>query len=106
MKKSTKTIVIIFVSIIVMLFGIAGFIKTNQWFNTHYFEFTAPVEVKLNQPIAIKERKPIIQKVVLEYPGGIDTPIEKYICEKFGVYECKTALAVASVEGLNHPADG
>ena len=44
-------------------------------------------------------------KVVLNYPDAIDTPLKKYICDKFGVYDCKTALAVASAEsGLREQA--
>jgi hypothetical protein len=104
-NRKTKFIAMLIVSIIAISFGVYAFKAINSWFNTNYFVFTAPVEVKLNQPISVKERKPIEKKIVLDYPDEIDTPIEKYICEKFGVYDCKVALAIASAEsGLREQA--
>ena len=35
-----------------------------------------------------------------EWADVADTPIEQYICEKWGVYDCKLAIAVAKAEGL------
>ena len=98
MKTQTKVLAGIFITIILLAGLLYTFKIVNSWFNTHYFEFAQPVEVKLNQPIAIKERKPIVQKIVLDYPDEIDTPIEKYIVEKFGVWDAKTALAIAKAE--------
>ena len=68
-NKKTKALFILIVSIIVISFGIYAFKQTNNWFDKNYFVFAQPVEVKLNQPISIKERKPIIQKIVFSYPG-------------------------------------
>jgi len=95
-----KKIVILFVSILVICFGIYAFKAINNWYNTHYFEFKAPVEVKLNQPVAIKTRIPKIieKKIILDYPNDIDTPLEQYICDKFGLLDCKIALSVAQAE--------
>jgi hypothetical protein len=97
-NKKTKVIFITIVSIIVLCGLITAFKAVNSWFEHNYFVFTQPVEVKLNQPISVKERKPITQKVVLDYPGEIDTPIKQYICDKFGVWNCKTALAIVEAE--------
>lgn len=97
-NKKTKALFWSIVAIIVICAGIKGFQAVNSWFEHNYFVFTQPVEVKLNQPISIKERKPIIQKMVLNYPGEVDTPIKQYICDKFGPYNCKVALAIVQAE--------
>ena len=75
-------------------------VKINDFFNSHYLQFSRPVVVQLNKPVEIMVREPqiITEKVILDYPEEIDTPIEIYICEKFGPYDCKTALAVAKAE--------
>lgn len=74
----------------------------NNWFDKNYFQFNKPIEVKLNKPIEIKARKisvtQIIQVLNEIQPLENLTPIEKYICEKWGVYDCKTALAIAKAE--------
>ena len=108
-KMATQTKILAGIIIFILLAsGIIYAVKQlNNWYNTHYLVFTAPVEVKLNQPISVKERKPIIQKIVLEYPGEIDTPIKKYICDKFGPYDCKIALAIVEAESnFNEQAIG
>jgi len=97
-NKKTKAIAILIVSIIVIALGISAFKSINNWYNTYYFEFKAPINVKFNQPIAVKIRVPKVEKIVLEYPDEIDTDIEKYIVEKFGVWDAKTALAIAKAE--------
>ena len=98
MKTQTKILVGLFITIL-LICGLIYTIKAvNSWFDKHYFSFTQPVEVKLNQPITVKERKPIIQKMVLNYPGEVDTPIKQYICDKFGVYTCRIALAIVEAE--------
>lgn len=35
---------------------------------------------------------------VNSYPEGVDTDIEKYICDKWGIADCKMALAIAKAE--------
>lgn len=80
-------------------------ISINSWFEKNRLVFHAPVEVAFYQPVRVEERKPEIQQIILDYPDEIDTPIEKYICEKWGPYDCKTALAVFKAEsGLNEEA--
>lgn len=91
----------------IVIIGILVITKLiNDWFNKHYLDFNIPVKVAVFSPVEIKIRKPqvIEKKLVLEYPEEIDTPIEKYICDKWGVYECKTALAVSKAEnGTRQP---
>jgi hypothetical protein len=77
----------------------------NDFFTGNYFEFKRMIELRLQFPFEIREREPEIIEVVLEYPDDIDTPLEEYICEKWGAYECRSALAIAySESGLNEDA--
>ncbi len=98
-----KILILLPITLIVFVFII---IKVNSWFDSHYFNFNQPVKVAFLPPVEVKVRKlqVIEYKVILEYPEEIDTPIEKYICDKFGVYDCKTALAVSKAEnGTRQP---
>ena len=93
-----KTAVILSV-LFILLFSVFSAVKAiNKFFDEHYLQFNRVVEVILKWPVEIKNRKPQIIEVVLDYPNEIDTPLEEYICEKFGTYDCKPALAVASAE--------
>ena len=67
------------------------------------------IKVEFKEPMTLTRRStisPIVKVVkILEYPEEIDTPIEKYICDKFGVYDCKNALAIFKAEsGLREDA--
>ena len=62
--------------------------------------FKWPLEVR------VKEEPKVVEKIIEPAtPESIDTPIKKYICEKFGQFECLTAVAVANHEGLNRAPD-
>ena len=83
----------------------------NNWFNDNKFLFQSPIQITLHKPVQIVKRellKPTIIEIVNEIPTLKDlTPIEEYICEKWGAYECKIALAVAKAEsGLRKDAIG
>jgi len=87
--------------IVLAIFLVGGFFVTrsvNKFFDGHYLQFNKIVEVILKRPFEVKERKPQIVEVILDYPDEIDTPLEKYICDKFGTYDCKSALAIAKAE--------
>lgn len=75
-------------------------VAVNGWFEHNRILFHSPVEIAFFQPVKVEERKPevIVERFALDYPDEIDTPIEKYICEKWGAFDCKTALAVAKAE--------
>jgi len=75
-------------------------VAVNSFFEKNRLVFHRPIEVSVFPIVKIEERKPevIVEKFILDYPDEIDTPIEKYICDKWGVYDCKTALAVAKAE--------
>lgn len=101
MKKAILATIILLITLVFI-----GVKLANDWFSTHFFQFNQPIMVALNTPVEIKKREPQIieKKILLDYPDEIKTPIEKYICDKFGTYECKTALAVSSAEnGTRQP---
>lgn len=77
-----------------------GLMVVNDFFNKHYFIFNQPIVVRFNPPIELKERKIEIKEVVKEIKNLPEpkTDLEKYICEKFGVADCKIALAIAKAE--------
>ena len=111
LNKSNK--IKIYTGIILTLLVITGIvilaIIINNWYNSHTIIYQTPVEVSFQQPVVIEIRKPqVIKKtIVYEYPDEIDTPIEKYICEKFGQYDCRVALAIVQAEsGFNDQAMG
>jgi len=109
-KVSFKAKIALWAILFVILgFSIFKIVKTvNDFFNTNYLQFNRVVEVILNKPVEIRKREESIRYInLLDYPGEIDTPLEIYICEKFGQYDCKTALAVAKAEsGLREDALG
>src|SRR3990167_3329690 len=82
----------------------------NGFFDTYKITFNQVVKVEFKEPITLVKREiisPVVITKTLDYPDDIDTPIEKYICEKFGAYDCKTALAVAKAEsGIREDAIG
>lgn len=96
---------------ILKITGIIGFsmittllavIQVNKWFEKNKFFFQWPLQLTLHKPIQIVERellRPQIIEVVNELPQIKDlTPIEEYICDTFGPYDCRLALAVFSAE--------
>ena len=106
-KRLTITILSTILTIGILSGLYASVVAVNGWFETHRLVFAPPVVVTLNKPVRVEERKPevIIEKYTLDYPEPIDTPLKKYICEKWGPFDCKTALAVFTAEsGLREEA--
>lgn len=104
-------IIFVFILIVVILILTASYstlIAVNNWFNGHQFQFNKPVVIQLNKPIEVIERKVTILELVQKRDSLPEpkTDIEKYICEKWGVYDCKIALAVAKAEGLKYDENG
>ena len=91
------TIIIILLTLIVK-----GIIGVNTWFDTNYFQFNRVLTLIWKPPVEIKERKfevTEIINIVNQIPNLENLePIEQYICEKWGVYDCKVALAVTRAE--------
>lgn len=99
----TLLAIVIFTPAVIM-----GFLRANDWYSRHYFEPQSPLVFEIRNPLPIKQKeepKVVEKPLILDYPEEIDTDLEKYICDRFGVYECKTALAVAKAEsGLREDA--
>ena len=105
MATQTKVLAGIVITIILLAGLLTAFKATNSWFNSHYFEFANPVEVKLNQPISIKERKPETKYVYPARPEEVHTPIKEYACKLFGDFNCLTMIAIFQAEsGWNNEA--
>lgn len=92
---------IVIVPIFLILFN-----KFIDWSKDYEIHKQKMIALDLNKPYDVVKREEIVSKpLVLDYPEDIDTPLEKYICDKFGTYDCKTALAVAKAEsGLREDA--
>lgn len=110
-KKKSKFPVILATIMTVGILGTAGVIggtiAVSNWFDNNKIEFYSPIKVDIKAPIQIKTRektKVIVKKIMPEIKNvEIDTPIKKYICNKFGLMDCKTALAVAQAESGFNP---
>ena len=95
--------------IIVLGFTWSLLMNLFAWNDTHKVIRQQVVQIKLQAPIRIEERKvpqAEIIKIVEQVPEYKElTDVEKYICDKWGVYDCKTAIAVARAEsGLKEDA--
>lgn len=83
-------------------------VRVALWFDSNKVVVKSPLVVKTQDMVSVERRiTQVISPIVnIVYPEDVDTDIKKRICDVFGVYECKTAIAVASHEGLNHAPDG
>ena len=87
-----------------LLFGAFKTVEAiNNFFENNTFVFRPIVEFQFNKPLSIIKRVPKTETIVqiinqLQPLDGVEKPIEKYICEKFGAYDCKTAIAIARAE--------
>lgn len=62
--------------------------------------------ITLQMPFRIEKREEVkLVEYRQDIPEGL-TDIETLICQKWDIYDCQIALAVAKGEGLNHPVDG
>ena len=106
-RKSYKCLIWAFLTLVLIVGLGTAVVLINGWFESHRLVIRSPVEVNLFKPLVVEKREPkvVVEKFVLDYPDEIDTSIEKYICEKWGPFDCKTALAVFSAEsGLKEDA--
>lgn len=75
-----------------------------NWGATHKFVKQQVISLSIDWPYRVEEIKPQVLAPIekqLNVPE-MSTDIERYICDKFGVMDCKTALAVAKAEsGMN-----
>ena len=106
----TKTKILAGMGAVIVFLGLLNGLwhVVSAWYDTHTIKFNQVVIVSFNKPFEVIERKPEIKEVV-RVIESVDinklTDIEKYICEKWGVYECQVAVAVARTEsGLKEQA--
>lgn len=103
---SFKILFILGIFFLILTFGFYLLYRIDKFFEKHDLEFKPPIVVKVQKPVEAVEKK---EKVVyirefIESLPKPKTPIEKYICEKFGS-DCQIALAVAKAEsGLREEA--
>lgn len=100
--KSSRTKIISFT---ILGLGIAlviayAIVRLTLYVNSNEFVWKFPVVVTTQRVLTITPRvTTVVQNVVIpNYPEDIDTDLEKYICEKWGLMDCKMALAIASAE--------
>jgi len=77
-------------------------VKITWWFDEHQMIWQPPLQISLHKPLQIVDRE-LLKPTIIEYVNELPTlknltPIEEYICEVFGPYECKIALSVARAE--------
>lgn len=84
----------------------------NTWFDKNELVFNKPVTITLKRPIEIKEREIEVKEIVkvigeIPNPKDLETDVEKYIYEVFGIENYKIAIAIAKSEsGLREDAIG
>jgi hypothetical protein len=105
-EKATKRKLILsaifFIGFLTMIPYVA--VKVALWFDDNKLSIKSPIVVTRQKVWNVEPRvaQVISPIVVIDYPEEVDTDIEKYICEKFGLMDCKMALAVAKAEsGMN-----
>ncbi|MCB1712928.1 MAG: transglycosylase SLT domain-containing protein, partial [Candidatus Riesia sp.] len=103
LSKKVKLYTLVFAILVTAGLVFQAVKAVNAWYDLHYFQFNPIVQVQFNRPVEIKKREIKVEEVVNiinEIPEleGLDKDIEKYICEKWGPYDCKTAIAVARAE--------
>jgi hypothetical protein len=82
----------------------------NNWYDTHTITFNKVVNVEFKKPIEIKEREVPTKEIVrvmeeIPHPQDLQTDVEKYIYEVFGIEDYKVAIAIAKAEsGLREDA--
>lgn len=82
-------------------------VAISDFFDGHTFIYKPVVQVQFNKPLSIIKRQQTVVQIINQLPefDGAKTDIEKYICGKFGVYNCAIALAVFKSEsGLREDA--
>ena len=86
----------------ILIIGVAV-IRINDWFENNKFEFSPLVNIVFNQPVRIVKREVPTQEIIriietIPAPEDLETDIEHYIYEKFGIENYRLALAIAMAE--------
>ena len=106
-KKTAKRLTLASLLLGVVLAGVVfAVIAVTRFYDENTVVVKSPIEVavKTNRVVEIQPRvKTLVvsertEKVAEIVAGEEDKDLATYICEKWGVVECKTALAVAKAE--------
>jgi len=104
-RATKRKIILSTLAILGFLTMICAFaVRVALWFDSNKVIVKSPLVVTTQKVITVEKRvtQVIRPMIITNYPDEVDTDIEKYICEKFGLMDCKMALAVAKAEsGLN-----
>lgn len=75
-------------------------VKVALWFDNNKVVVKSPVIIKTQKMVTVEKRvtQVINPIVMINYPEDVKTDIEKYICDKWGIADCKMAIAVAKAE--------
>jgi len=75
-------------------------VRVALWFDDNKVVVKSPVVIKTQKMITVEKRvtQVINPIVMINYPEDVKTDIEKYICDKWGIADCKMAIAVAKAE--------
>jgi hypothetical protein len=92
---------VVLLGIVLSIIGVwTGIRAVANWGATHEILGQRVIDLQVRWPFRVETRKPLvlasIEKKALMPELGTD--IEKYICEKWGLVECRTALAIAEAE--------
>ncbi len=98
-------------AIIPLIFILLGFWfmfrMAVEWHDDNEIIFNKILTLTWQEPWMVQDRVVEIVSPVVVYDIEVDTPVEQLICDTFGNYECKTALAVAEAEsGIREDAIG
>ncbi len=109
-RATRRKIALITLFVIGVLTAIAFLVsKVALWFDNNKLIIKSPIVITTQKMVSVTPRvtQVVSPIVVIDYPEEVDTDIEKYICQKFGLMDCKMALAIAKAEsGLKCDAIG
>ncbi len=91
----------ILLTIVLIVLGWFGFMKSINWINTHTIEKQRIFSWDWNWPLEIKEKEEpkVIEKVIEPAtPDQVDTDVKKYACKVWGEFHCLTMIAVFQAE--------
>ena len=106
----TKAVGVAGTVLILVGLGVQVLKAANAWFELNRFVFKNPVEIIFNKPISVEEREIEVTEVIniietIPAPEDLETDIEKYIYEVFGIEHYRMAIATFKCEsGLREEA--
>jgi len=107
-----KTYLLAFIGLVIIVAGLTTSVlkALNTWWATHELVFNKVVNLELKRPIEIKDRQIETQEIIkiietIPAPEDLETDIEKYVYEVFGIENYRLALAIFKSEsGLREDA--